>query len=73
MYSNGYLVANLKEISGDFGSRWKTECAEIPETVKPDQGYEIKFKAIRGSTYWTDIGIDDVALIESCPRKKREY
>lgn len=69
LYRSDVLVATLAEISEGFGSQWKTKCALLPDSFEPNQGYDIKFKATRGSTYQTDIGIDNVALEESCPRK----
>lgn len=69
IYSGGVLLSTLADISNFSGSEWKSKCVQLPENLDPNQGYNIKFKAIRGSAYSADIGVDNVGLVEGCPRK----
>ena len=65
-FSNIWFVT----ISGDQSNQWNT--AIVTLNTKPNISFTLRFEAVAGPGYQSDIALDDVSLsVGSCPGKSR--
>ncbi|XP_066586047.1 uncharacterized protein [Prorops nasuta] len=61
----------LFNLSGDQGNQWKEGRFQLPKT---DKDFQIIIEGVRGSSYVSDIAVDDVAILqgEECTKSTTE-
>ena len=68
LYQGDVLVGTLAEETLAV-NLWKNTCVQFPAGLDRLMSYSIKFIATKATSYSGNIGIDNVALQEACPRK----